>query len=217
MRHKRKAGVNMAGLNYQKNMEELIKTIPEGTGLLVHSCCGPCSTSVLEQLAGHFRVVLYFYNPNIWPKAEYDKRLDTQRKLLDNLKTRYPVEFAAGEYNPDCFLKAASGLEAEPEGGARCGECFVLRLEEAAKKSAGLGLEWYTTTLTVSPHKNARLINQLGNQAGEKYGVKFLPSDFKKKDGYKRSIQLSSDYQLYRQEYCGCEFSYNQRFGPDKP
>lgn len=196
--------------NYRQETDELIARIPEGTGLLLHSCCGPCSSAVLEELASHFDVTLLYYNPNIWPNEEYVRRRDEQMALLQKLPVRYPVKFEEAAYEPKEFLQAAQGLEGEPEGGARCEACFALRLRRAAETAAARRIPWYTTTLTVSPHKNAPLLNRLGEEIGAEVGVKFLPSDFKKRDGYKRSLALSREYGLYRQNWCGCAFSYRQ-------
>lgn len=201
----------MGSANYQLEMEHMLREIPAGTSLLLHACCGPCSSSVLERLAGHFSVTLLYYNPNIWPGEEYSRRRNETRRLLEELPARYPVTFKEMPYQTDVFYEATAGLEQQPEGGARCAHCFRLRLEEAARTAAKQNIPWFTTTLTVSPHKNAALLNKLGGELGEKYGVHFLHSDFKKKDGYKRSLVLSEQYDLYRQSYCGCEFSYRSR------
>lgn len=202
----------MQAENYQKQMEAVMNLLPRGSGLLIHTCCGPCSSSVLEQMAQHFTVYLYFYNPNIWPSREYDRRLEEQRLVLEKMHTPFPIQLIEGEYCPERFEQVAASYAAAPEGGPRCRECFALRLREAADKAKELGVEWFTTTLTVSPHKNSQLLNQLGKEIGEETGVRFLPSDFKKKEGYKRSLQLSAEMGLYRQEYCGCEYSYRGRF-----
>lgn len=171
--------------------------------LLLHSCCGPCSTAVLERLSEQFDVTLHFYNPNIQPAEEYIKRLDAQREVC----RRLGIPIIEEPYDDGEFLAAAAGLEAEPEGGRRCAECFRLRLQKTAEAARAGSYDCFTTTLTVSPHKNAPLINELGRQAAERCGVPFWPSDFKKRDGYKRSIELSKEYGLYRQNYCGCLFS----------
>ena len=171
---------------------------------MLHSCCGPCSTYVLEYLSKYFELGLLYYNPNIQPEAEYELRLDNQRSVLE----RYPdirlheLGWLGGEYGEE-----VKGLESEPEGGARCAVCFRLRLERTAKLASELGYEYFCTTLSVSPHKNAELINRIGMELGEKYGVRWLPADFKKREGYKRSIELSREYGLYRQNYCGCLYS----------
>ena len=196
--------------NYQLIMEEELKNI-ESTGekpvLLLQCCCAPCSSAVLERLKEHFDLKLYFYNPNIYPEEEYYKRLAQFEKLLE--KTEYPngIETVRARYNQEEFFEAVKGLENEKEGGKRCTQCFILRLEETAEKAKEIGADYFCTTLTVSPHKNAELLNQIGIKTGEKYGVKFLQSDFKKKEGYKRSTELSKEYDLYRQNYCGCKFS----------
>lgn len=196
--------------NYQLIMEEEFKNI-ESTGekpvLLLQCCCAPCSSAVLERLKEHFNLKLYFYNPNIYPEEEYNKRLAQLEKLLE--KTEYPngIETVVARYNQNEFFEAVKGLENEKEGGKRCTQCFILRLEETAKKAKEIGADYFCTTLTVSPHKNSELLNQIGIKTGEKYGVKFLQSDFKKKEGYKRSTELSKEYDLYRQNYCGCKFS----------
>ncbi len=196
-------------INYQLKMEEEISKIPSGERprLLLQCCCAPCSSSVLKALTAHFRVLIYFYNPNIHPADEYEKRLQQFDKLLKGADYCRDVQMIEASYDPAAFFEAAKGLEGEPEGGARCTECFRLRLSETAKKAKELDCDYFTTTLTVSPHKNAALLNEIGEALGEKYGVPFLPSDFKKKEGYKQSIQLSKTFDLYRQNYCGCVFS----------
>ncbi|MCL2367727.1 MAG: epoxyqueuosine reductase QueH [Oscillospiraceae bacterium] len=167
--------------------------------LLLHSCCGPCSTAVLEQLRGQYAPTLYFDNPNIGPESEYWKRLESQRLVTDNL-----IE---APYDPTRFLTAIAGLEQEPEGGLRCTRCFTLRLEETARLAVREGFPYFTTTLTVSPHKDAAGINQIGAALGEAYGVTYLARDFKRDGGYQRSVALSKELGLYRQTYCGCVFS----------
>ena len=177
--------------------------------LLLHSCCGPCSTSVVTQLVENYSVTVFYYNPNIGPEEEYRLRLENQKKFLREYDPAGAVGFVEGAYDPERFYAAARGLEAEKEGGARCTECFKLRLAETARRAAADGFDLFTTTLTVSPHKNAPLINAIGGGLAEEYGVPWLSSDFKKKDGYLRSIKLSKEYGLYRQHYCGCIFSLN--------
>ena len=191
--------------NYQKKLDRTLEAL-EGSrpGLLLHSCCGPCSSYVLEYLSRHFRLGLLYYDPNIQPKAEYELRLENQRRVLEH----YP-DIALHEYGwrGAKYEAAVRGLEAEPEGGARCTVCFRLRLEETARLAKELGYEYFCTTLSVSPHKDAERLNRIGMELAEKYGVKWLPSDFKKREGYKRSIELSREYGLYRQDYCGCLYS----------
>ncbi len=189
-----------------KEIENMTKNgkIPK---LLLHSCCGPCSTYVLEYLSKYFKVTVLYYNPNIFPEEEYFKRLETQKKAISAMKFKNPVDLMEIGYEHDLFLGVSSGLEEEPEGGKRCNKCFLLRLEKTAECAKKSGYDCFTTTLSVSPHKNAELINNIGMEISEKYGVKYLVADFKKREGYKRSIVLSNEYELYRQEYCGCEFA----------
>lgn len=196
--------------NFQLLMEEELKKI-ESTGekpvLLLQCCCAPCSSAVLERLKEHFRLKLYFYNPNIYPEEEYEKRLAQFDKLLGAEEFSKGIEILPSVYEPEKFEEAVKDLHNEKEGGARCTQCFILRLEETAKKAKEIGADYFCTTLTVSPHKNSQLLNELGLKAQEKYGVKFLLSDFKKKEGYKRSTVLSNELGLYRQNYCGCKYS----------
>jgi predicted adenine nucleotide alpha hydrolase (AANH) superfamily ATPase len=163
---------------------------------------------VLEYLTQYYKVTLLWYNPNIWPPEENDKRLHYQRKIINALGLKEDVSIVIPDYDHDRYLQMVSGLESEPEGGLRCTECFRMRLKEAAEAAERLGIGLYCTTLTVSPHKNAEKINTLGEEIGREHGVRFLPSDFKKRNGYKRSIELSREYDLYRQDYCGCEFAW---------
>ena len=191
--------------NYQADTDAVINALQgEKPKLLLHSCCGPCSSYVLEYLTRHFNVKVLFYNPNIQPVEEYEKRLYWQKQVLE----RFPqVEPAECEYSGESFVKISKGLENSPEGGERCTKCFELRLRETAKLAAELGFDYFCTTLTVSPHKDAERINKIALALSEEYGVKWLSSDFKKREGYKRSIELSAEYGLYRQDYCGCSFS----------
>jgi predicted adenine nucleotide alpha hydrolase (AANH) superfamily ATPase len=201
----------MTKINYQKKMEEILSQLTRaGTArpkLLLHSCCAPCSSSVLQTLTPHFDIFIHFYNPNISPAEEYSKRLAEQKRLLEEMEFSSQITLLEDIYDPQTFFSAVSGLEQEPEGGLRCTKCFALRLGRAAQKAAELDMDYFTTTLTVSPHKNAALLNELGLRLGEQYQIPFLCSDFKKKEGYKKSILLSSQYNLYRQDYCGCVFS----------
>ena len=191
-------------INYQIQTDAVLASLNGAKPrLLLHSCCGPCSSYVLEYLTRYFDVTVLYYNPNIQPEAEYEKRLYYQREVLK----RVPAGLMACAYDGAAFASAVRGLEREPEGGARCTACFALRLEETAKRAAEAGFAWYCTTLTVSPHKDAERINRLGAEMGEKYGVRWLPSDFKKRDGYLRSIRLAEEYGLYRQDWCGCAYS----------
>ena len=200
--------------NYSKELERLLQTLPEqGTtpSLLLHACCAPCSSAVLEYLSQHFAITLLYYNPNIAPYEEYQKREAELRRLVSEMDFVHPVALLPCGYEGQAFVEAARGLEQEPEGGKRCEACFRLRLEYTAREAARLHFDYYTTNLSISPLKNAQLLNQLGEELGGKYGVRHLPSDFKKKDGYKRSVELSKEYGLYRQDYCGCGFSKAQR------
>ncbi len=199
--------------NYDKEMDEIIEHFEEGQvpKLFLHSCCAPCSSAVFERLTKDFEITDFFYNPNISPESEYRKRTGEIQRLIDELPKEHPIHFVEGRYEPKEFYDMAKGLEDVPEGGERCFKCFALRLEESAKKAAEGGYDYFTTTLTISPLKNAAKLNEIGQEMGEKYGVKFLPSDFKKKNGYKRSTELSREYDLYRQDYCGCVFSKMQR------
>ena len=190
--------------NYNIKMENIIKELngvkPK---LLLHSCCAPCSSSVLERLVENFKVTVFYYNPNIDTKIEYQMRVNEQRRLCDILG----VEMIENEHDKQSFLSNINGLEKEKEGGARCSVCFRLRLYKTACLAQEKGFDYFATTLTVSPLKNASLINAIGQELEKESGVKYLPSDFKKKGGYLRSIELSKEYNLYRQNYCGCEFS----------
>ena len=200
--------------NYAKELERLIQKLQqEGKvpRLLLHACCAPCSSAVLEYLSQYFAITLLYYNPNIAPLEEYQKREAELRRLVSQMKFTHSVELLPCQYDGQAFVQAARGLEGEPEGGKRCEACFRLRLRYAAQEAARLRFDYYTTTLSISPMKNAPLLNQLGEEIGREFGVAHLPSDFKKKDGYKRSVQLSKEYDLYRQDYCGCAFSKAQR------
>ena len=200
--------------NYAKELEYLIEKNQEQgrvPTLLLHACCAPCSSAVLEYLSRFFAITLLYYNPNIAPYEEYEKREAELRRLVREMDVVHPVQLRPCSYDGQAYCQAVEGLEGEPEGGKRCTACFRLRLEYTARQAAKLHFDYFTTTLSISPLKNARLLNQLGEEMGEKYGVAHLPSDFKKKDGYKRSVELSKVYGLYRQDYCGCVFSKAQR------
>lgn len=193
--------------NYVKQMDEVLAGLAGSRPrLLLHACCAPCSSSVLEVLERHFAVSVYYYNPNTWPEAEYTRRLAELRRFLA-ASGRGALPLIEEEYRPAEFYAAAAGLEAEPERGARCTACYRLRMERAAAYAAAHGYGWFCTTLSLSPHKDAVRINQIGQELARQYGVRHLPSEFKKRDGYKRSLELSAGYGLYRQDYCGCEFS----------
>lgn len=196
--------------NAQKNMDAFIaKNQAEGRVpvLLIHACCAPCSSYVLEYLSQYFHIIILYYNPNITSREEYDYRLSEERRLIAQIPQKYPVKLIEGDWDSSVFFDAVKGLEKEPEGGKRCEACFELRLREAARVCREVGADCFLTTLTISPLKNAELINEIGQKIAQQEGVVYLPSDFKKKNGYKRSIELSREYDLYRQNYCGCVFS----------
>ena len=199
--------------NFQLLMERQLETLKGGERLLLHSCCGPCSSYVLDVLTKHFDVTLLYYNPNIYPSEECQKRLAEQLRLLDEMPFKKSVSYMACEYDEGEFLQAAKGLESEREGGARCERCFRLRLNKTAFEAQKNGFDYFTTTLSVSPHKNAQMLNEIGKELEKEYGVKYLYADFKKKDGYKKSVKLSEEYNLYRQDYCGCRFALSQQKG----
>lgn len=173
--------------------------------LLLHSCCGPCSTTAITRLAQEYDVTVYYYNPNIYPEDEFIKRQNTQKQFLSEYNPN--IKLIEGEWQNDLYEDTIKGFETCKEGGDRCTKCFYLRLKEVARKAKELGYDLFATTLTVSPHKNAPLINSIGESIGKEIGVEYLPSDFKKKDGYLESIRLSKEYNLYRQNYCGCKYS----------
>ena len=198
----------MNKINYQKELDRIIEQNKGRTpSVLLHVCCAPCSSYCLEYLSDYFEITVFFYNPNISLSQEYDYRLSEEKRYISLRDFKNSVNIIEGEYEPKDFFDAAKGLENEPEGGKRCAECFKLRLEATAKKAKELGFDYFTTTLTISPLKNAALLNEIGFEMAEKYGVNWLPSDFKKREGYKRSIELSREYDLYRQNYCGCIYS----------
>lgn len=201
-------------MNYQKELEKLILNLEKEEKvpkLLLHSCCAPCSSYVLEYLSDYFEITVFYYNPNIFPESEYTKRILEQQMLIHDMKMKYPVSFLAGSYERDKFYEIAAGLEHLKEGGERCFKCYELRLMEAARMAQEGEFDYFTTTLSISPMKNAEKLNEIGKKVGAKYGVSYLQSDFKKKNGYKRSIELSKEFGLYRQDYCGCEFSFRDR------
>ena len=194
------------------NADSYIKINPErgNPRLLLHSCCGPCSTSVIERLAPHYRITVFYYNPCITEEEEYIRRRENQKAFIEafNANSSFePISFLEGDYTPEEYLSKVKGLEQEPEGGARCHVCFRQRLEETAKTAKDMEMDLFTTTLTVSPHKNYEVISNIAKELAGIYDIEFLDMDFKKKAGFQRSIQLSKEYGLYRQDYCGCNFS----------
>ena len=211
----------MAGIrqNYQKKMEAVIareqaeQNVPS---LLLHSCCAPCSSYCLEYLSEYFHITVFYYNPNIYPREEFAKRAEEQRRFIEQLPVKHPVKCVVGPYEQERFYETVRGFEGEREGGERCFRCYELRLREAAELASELKMDYVTTTLTISPLKNAEALNTIGERVAEEYGVCYLNSDFKKKNGYKRSVELSAEYGLYRQDYCGCVFSMREREEAEK-
>lgn len=213
----------MNKINYQKELEKIIASQDLPAKVFLHSCCAPCSSFCMEYLRRYFDVTVFYYNPNIMQEEEYRKRVAEQKRLIDAYNQleeqvvtngteteRFilqKISFTEGNYDVARYLETIKGLEDAPEGGSRCGRCFELRLRETARVAKEMGMDYFTTTLTISPLKNAQLINEIGNRIGEEFGIAFLPSDFKKNNGYLRSIELSKEYDLYRQNYCGCDFS----------
>ncbi len=203
---------NMNKRNYMKELDCIIKNADgKRPRLLLHSCCGPCSSSCLELLTEYFDVSVLWYNPNIFPETEYNKRYETLVELIEKMELTDSVKILTETYNSREYYNAIKGLENEPEGGARCAECFRLRLTETARIAKHYGYDYFCSTLTLSRHKNAVLINSMGEDIGKAMGVSWLPSDFKKRNGENRSIELCEKFQLYRQLYCGCEFSLRNR------
>ena len=191
-------------INYQLEMEKEIASLSgQRPTLLLHSCCGPCSSAVIERLNEHFQVTVFYYNPNIEPEEEYLHRLSEQKRLLDILQ----IPLMECDWDHQAFACFAQSMQDEPEGGARCTACFALRLEKTAQEAKKHGFAYFTTTLSVSPHKDPVRLNELGEKYARQYDIKHLPADFKKKNGYLRSLQLSREYDLYRQDYCGCLYS----------
>ncbi|MBE6596261.1 MAG: epoxyqueuosine reductase QueH [Ruminococcaceae bacterium] len=200
----------MNKINYQKLLDEVIASVVKNDvkpRLLLHACCAPCSSYVLEYLSEFFEITLYFYNPNIFPSEEYAFRAEELKRLACEMTLPESVKVEVEDYNSDEFYNKIAGRERDPEGGARCKICYELRLRRAAEYAAEHRFDYFTTTLSISPYKNSVWINEIGESMAKEYGVKHLPSDFKKNNGYKRSIELSKEYELYRQDYCGCEYS----------
>lgn len=200
-------------MNYQKELEKIIAGLEKDQmvpKLLLHSCCAPCSSYVLEYLSRYFHITVFYYNPNIYPESEYSRRIVEQQRLIDELEVKYPISFMAGPYEKERFYGTVKGLEQEKEGGERCMRCYELRLREAAALARDGEYDYFTTTLSISPLKKVDKLNEIGTRLGQEYGVSYLPSDFKKKNGYKRSVELSKEHQLYRQDYCGCVYSYRE-------
>lgn len=198
--------------NYRKELDKIIERCGgERPSVLLHSCCGPCSSSVLEYLTQYFNVTLLWFNPNLYPEEEFTRRFQAQKQILTAMGLDGRVAVIAEPWQSERYYERAAGLEQEPEGGRRCTACFRLRLEECARLAAARGFDYFCTTLTVSRHKDAARINALGEEIAGNYGVKWLPSDFKKRNGENRSQELAEKYGVYRQLYCGCEFSLRRR------
>lgn len=204
----------MNRINYQKQLEQTIlkhEKANEVPKLLLHSCCAPCSSYCLEYLSNYFRITVFYYNPNIYPAEEYQKRVEEQRNFIEKLPTKHKIEFVEGIFEEQRFYEAVKGYEDCREGGERCFLCYELRLKETARLAKEMGMDYFTTTLSISPLKNAEKLNEIGEKVGAIYGISHLSSDFKKKNGYKRSVELSEEYGMYRQYYCGCVYSKAQR------
>ena len=205
---------NLENMNFSKELDKTIENImasDQTPSLLMHSCCAPCSSYCLEYLSDFFDITVLYYNPNIFPKEEYEYRISEQERLINNLPVKNKIKFISTEYTPNDFHNKIKGFEKEPEGGKRCEECFKIRLEYTANLAKEMGFDYFVTTLSISPLKNSKLLNKIGLEIEKKYGVKYLLSDFKKKNGYKRSVELSKIYELYRQDYCGCIYSKLER------
>lgn len=204
----------MNQINYQKELEKTLgKLSREGKvpRLLLHSCCAPCSSYCIEYLSDYFEITVFYYNPNIYPDEEYAHRAKEQQAFIKRFPAKHLVDFVEGDFDTEVFYAMTRGLEGCPEGGERCFKCYELRLRESARLAKELGADYFTTTLSISPLKNANKLNEIGKRLGTEYGVEYLLSDFKKKNGYKRSTELSKEYGMYRQDYCGCVYSYQER------
>ena len=202
--------MNTQKINYGKELDKIIGEIQSQNRtpkLLLHSCCAPCSSYTLEYLSDYFDITVYYFNPNISPESEFEKRFQEEKRLIEEMPAKHEIKLIKGVYHYEEFLDISRGLEDIPEGGERCFRCYRLRLERTAAIAKDEGFDYFCTTLSISPLKNAQKINEIGFETAEKYRVKWLPSDFKKREGYKRSVELSKEYGLYRQNYCGCVFS----------
>lgn len=213
----------MNKINYQKQLDRTLEQLTVAGGvaprLLLHSCCAPCSSYVLEYLSEYFQITVLYYNPNIFPKEEYQYRIEEQKRLIQEMNDSgiaNKISFLSTDYKPERFYEAVKGHEQDREGGKRCFLCYELRLREAAKYAAEGRYDYFTTTLSISPLKNAEKLNETGRRISEETGIAYLYSDFKKRNGYKRSVELSERYQLYRQDYCGCIYSRNERYSAIK-
>ena len=198
-------------MNYDNLMEEQISKLDKVPRLLLHACCAPCSSACIERLSDNFKIDIYYYNPNIDNEEEYNKRLNEVIKFTKEFKTKYPIDVIDGGYDSETFFKMAKGLEEEPERGKRCYECYKLRLKKTSEYASNNNYDFFATTLTLSPYKNSNWINEIGEKLDKETKSTYLYSDFKKKNGYKRSIELSHEYNLYRQDYCGCIYSIRNK------
>ena len=201
-------------INYQKALDKVIESLSQQEKvptLLLHSCCAPCSSYVLEYLSNYFGITVFYYNPNIYPDEEYEMRVREQQRFIRAFPAKHPIDFIEGAYDKERFYEMARGLEQVPEGGQRCFQCYELRLREAGELAKARDFDYFTTTLSISPMKNAEKLNEIGLRLAEELGVAYLCSDFKKRNGYKRSTELSREYGMYRQDYCGCVYSYHER------
>lgn len=198
-------------MNYDKLMEKQMSSTKEGSTLLLHACCAPCSSACLERLSNFFKITIIYYNPNITEEKEYLKRLEELKNFIQKIKVKYPINIIDTRYDPKEFFEISKGLEKEKERGKRCYKCYELRLEETAKVAKENNFDFFATTLTLSPYKKTDWLNEIGENLSNKYQTSYLYSDFKKKNGYKRSIELSKEYNLYRQDYCGCIYSKLER------
>ncbi|WP_099467897.1 epoxyqueuosine reductase QueH [Konateibacter massiliensis] len=204
----------MNTINYQKELDKLIDKLNKEErvpSLLLHSCCAPCSSYVLEYLSQFFKITVFYYNPNIYPQQEYEMRVKEQEKFIKDVPATHEISFVAGEYDTKTFYNMAKGMENEKEGGERCFGCYELRMKQTAQLAKEMGFDYFTTTLSISPLKNSQKLNEIGGKLEGEYEVNYLYSDFKKKNGYKRSVELSKEYEMYRQDYCGCIFSMRER------
>ena len=201
-------------MNYQKLLDELLEKLKDKNKipkLLLHACCGPCSSYVLEYLSNFFEITVYYYNPNIYPESEYYRRLEEAKKFISSFSTKNKVNFVEDEYDSNKFYSSIRGLEKLGERSERCYKCYEFRMKNAAKYASINNFDYFTTTLSISPYKNADWINEIGMILEKEYNIKYLFSDFKKKNGYKRSLELSKEYNLYRQDYCGCVYSKQEK------
>ena len=211
MRHVQQMVIVGVSMNYQIKLDEIINALDYRPKLLLHACCAPCSSYVIEYLSNYFDITILYYNPNIYPEKEYTRRRDELKNFLPRFNLKNNIALIEDKYNPDEYYNAVRGLEKMGEKSKRCYECYTLRMERAAKYASNNNYDYFTTTLSISPYKVSSWINEIGEKLEKKYNVKYLYSDFKKKNGYKRSLEISKEYNLYRQDYCGCVYSKEER------